>query len=201
MEKGKDAFTKWHWGNPPSEVVDLKPPKVLKSSKDQKTWNDMVLIECGRLVEIHYVPFDSNPKRKSIIIKLGYRNSNECHLCFDINHPNHRLYFILNGSAREKFKHELLKDNPYAEVRLPDLALQTENGKHATDDYFDIDVHPVGIITHLVYATDKKGDGMSFYIHEMGEESGIQPALAVSSDGNIWFAGGDYHSPIQGITN
>jgi hypothetical protein len=61
---------------------------------------------------------------------------------------------------------------------------------------------PVGILTHVVYATDKKGDGYSFYIHKLGEESGLRPCLAVDGQGRMWIAGGNYKgNPTPGITD
>ena len=72
---------------------------------------------------------------------------------------------------------------------------------HATDDYPDIKVKPIGILRNVVYATPKKGDGFSLYIHEMGEETGIKPALCVDKTGRLWIIGGDYTCPVPGITN
>ena len=69
------------------------------------------------------------------------------------------------------------------------------------DDYEDIFVQPIGIMTNVVYACEKKGDGYSFYIHALGEESGIRPVLGMADDGSLWFAGGNYTAPIQGITD
>ena len=55
------------------------------------------------------------------------------------------------------------------------------------------------------YHTHKKGDddGIgSAYIHKMGEEkNGVEPILALSSDGHLWLAGGSYTCPYAGITN
>jgi hypothetical protein len=90
---------------------------------------------------------------------------------------------------------------------LSELALET-GGLHSTDDYPDIMVKPIGLLTNVVYATEKGAfggigleDGYSMYIHTHGEESGIQPILAMASDGSLWYAGGDYTCPTAGITN
>ena len=101
---------------------------------------------------------------------------------------------------RKEMKTKLYKKNPSQRYALNEIA-KNVGGRHAMDDYPDIQVTPVGIMTHVVYATDKKGDGMSFYIHHMGEESGIQPALTVDSRGRLWLAGGNYTSPTPGITD
>lgn len=194
---GHKAYTDWHWGVEPSQVISVKPPNVVKSKEDKKRWEDMNLVECGRLVEIHYAPLDS-AKRKDKVYKLSQKNSNACHLAFDMDHKDQRLYFILNPSTQKSNLRKLHSEFPY----VPLSALSKEiGGRHATDDYEDIDVKPIGIMTNVVYACEKKGDGYSFYIHALGEESGIRPVLAMAKDGSLWFAGGNYTAPIAGITD
>jgi len=197
---GEKAYSDWHWGIAPTQTVRINPPQVVTSGKDKKKWEKMNLIECGRLVEIHYAPFDKSIKRKEQIIRLNQKNSNECHLCFDMDHPSQRLYFILNDATKNRMKNEMYLKNPLQEITLAELAAQV-GGRHATDDYEDIQINPIGIMTNVVYACEKKDDGYSFYIHSLGEESGIRPALGVAKDGSLWFAGGNYTSPIQGITD
>lgn len=63
-------------------------------------------------------------------------------------------------------------------------------------------VVPIGEVTHVVYATDKLGDGYSHYIHKFSEESGgPRPWLAVDAVGRSWLAGGSYTVPPEGITD
>lgn len=200
MNNGKKSYEDWHWGIAPTEVVTVKPPSVVTNSKDKKKWENMKLVECGRLVEIHYVPLDANSKKKDKIIKLNRQDSNQCHLAFDNDHDNQRLYFILNPKTMQQMKKELYISNPKNNYPISEIA-EAAGGIHASDDYEDIKVHPIGIMTNVVYACEKKGDGYSFYIHALGEESGIRPVLAVASDGSLWFAGGNYTAPIQGITD
>ena len=202
MKDGRKTFTEWHWGNEPLQEFEIKAPVVLKDSKDIKHWDKMDLAECGRAIEIHFSPFESNPKRRDVIIRLPKKMAEKSHLAFDIDHPFQRLYFTLSPEAMKKMHREYGKiKNPKDDTMpLGELA-KYAGGKHATDDYYNIDVKPLGIITNVVYLTDKKSDGLSYYIHEMGEESGIRPALGISSDGNLWVAGGDYTSPVAGITN
>jgi hypothetical protein len=197
VAKGSEAYTKWHWGVEPSKEVAVKPPSVVINPSDKEKWKDMKLVECGRLVEIHYAPLDTS-KRKDKILKLNKRNSNQSHLAFDLDHPNQRLYFILNPETMSRFKRDLKSDYPY--MSLSELA-EISGGRHASDDYEDIAVKPIGVLTNVVYACEKKGDGYSFYIHSMGEESGIQPVLAIAKDGSLWFAGGNYQAPVAGITD
>ena len=195
---GREAYTKWHWGIDPVEQVNVSPPSVVTSKADKKKWRDMKLVECGRLVEIHIAPLSGNVKRRDKVIKLNRKNSNQCHLAFDTEHENQRLYFILNTATKEKMRKDL--SNDYDKLPLQELA-EIVGGRHASDDYETIMVQPIGVMTNVVYATEKKGDGYSFYIHTLGEESGIQPLLAMANDGSLWFAGGNYTSPVAGITD
>jgi hypothetical protein len=195
---GREAYTRWHWGINPSTEVEVKPPPCVTSKADKEKWKRMELVECGRLVEIHYAPLDGSVKRRNKIIKLNKKNSNQCHLAFDNDHKNQRLYFILNEDTRKKMLKTL--QNDYEPLPLSELS-QVVGGRHATDDYEDIEVKPIGVMTNVVYACEKKGDGYSFYIHALGEESGIQPMLALAEDGSLWFAGGNYTSPVAGITD
>ena len=200
MNNGKKSYEDWHWGIEPTEVVKVKPPSVVTNPKDKKKWENMNLVECGRLVEIHYVPLNANAKKKDKIIKLSRKNSNQCHLAFDNDHHNQRLYFILNKDTQNRMKRELYKKNPNNVHDITEIA-KAAGGLHASDDYEKIKVNPIGIMTNVVYACEKKGDGYSFYIHAMGEESGIRPVLGVAKDGSLWIAGGNYTAPIQGITD
>jgi len=195
---GKEAYSRWHWGVNPSIEVQVKPPSVVTDKQDKKKWEDMELIECGRLVEIHYSPLDSSLKRRDKILKLDKKTSNECHLAFDNGHRDQRLYFILSSAGKKLMLKKLKTD--YERLSLSELSAIV-GGRHGTDDYENIEVSPVGVMTNVVYACEKKGDGYSFYIHSMGEESGIKPMLAISKDGSIWFAGGNYTSPVAGITD
>lgn len=83
---------------------------------------------------------------------------------------------------------------------LSDLA-KAVGGRHGGQEYGDIVAAPLGILTHLVYATEKQGDGFNNYIHKLGEESGIRPALAADNAGRLWIVGGNYTSPTPGITD
>ena len=204
---GHEVYKKWHWGVEPSEVVEIKPPPVVDDTADKEKWNKMKLVECGRLVEIHYAPLNKSSKRKDKIFRLNRNQSNASHLCFDMDHDHQRLYFIMSPSTRDKALKDL--SNDYELLPLSELAYEA-GGLHApkvnpkgkaVDDYEDIFVQPIGIMTNVVYACEKKGDGYSFYIHALGEESGIRPVLGMAEDGSLWFAGGNYTAPIQGITD
>ena len=190
---GAQAYEKWHWGIAPKKVFD---------------WNDADvpedLIECGRLVELH---FREPGQRKDTVIKIPRVEANGSHLCFDPEHAYGRLYILPHPAFQEKMQKKYHEDDryqggsKYRSLPLVDLAAAV-GGRHATNDYPDVDASPIGILTHVVYATEKKGDGYSFYIHKLGEETGVRPCLAVDAKGRLWICGGAYRgNPTAGVTD
>ena len=186
---GEEIYKRWHWGKDFENKEEIDDPDL----PDR-------LIETGRLAELHFWPVRGRTARKDKIIKLTEKQSENSHLAFDPDHSFHRLYIILPPKLKREFKREYWEDDKLKEFDPSDIA-QAAGGKHATDDYPDIQVKPIGILRNVVYACEKVGDGFSLYIHKMGEESGIKPALCVDKKGNLWIIGGDYTSPLQGITN
>jgi len=186
---GAKIFKEWHWGIPHAIEVE---------------WDDddlpRYLVEAGRLKEIHYRPLQSNPKRRDKIIKLPKAQANLSHVTFDPEHKHQRLYLLLDPKTRKEMRTKLYKGNPSPLYSLYDVS-EMVGGRHAVDDYPKILGKIVGILTDIVYATAKKGDGMSFYIHKMGEESGIVPALVVDAKGRLFIVGGNYTAPTPGITD
>ena len=57
--------------------------------------------------------------------------------------------------------------------------------------YANVNASPVGYLTHVVYLTHKRGDGVSLYIHELGENDKHAgkpvrlPLLAVDAQGRF----------------
>jgi len=187
------AYREWHWNVPHKSVIEWEDDDLPETD----------VVECGRLVELH---FREPGARKDTVIKLSRKEANGSHLCFDPSHPNERLYILLHPEFCEKLRKKYRQvagyesGTKYREMPLSDLA-RAVGGRHATPDYPNVKASPIGILTHLVYATEKKGDGYSFYIHKMGEESGVRPCLAVDAKGRVWIAGGNYRSPTAGISD
>ena len=186
--KPADVYQKWHWGVGHSETYEIDDPDLPDH-----------LVEAGRLVELHYRPIDGSAKRKDKQLKLNRKDSNSCHLAFDPKHNCQRLYIILSASVMKRMKKDFWTHSDWEELPLRTLAKEI-GGKQMTG-YPKVEVRPIGILTAVVYACEKEGDGYSFYIHKMGEESGLQPALAADEKGRLWIAGGNYTSPIPGITD
>ncbi len=197
-DKGAEIYSEWHWGVPHTSVEDWQDEAV-----DAMLGPDGIVVETGRLVEIH---FREPHKRKDTVVRLKRNEANGSHLAFDPDHPHQRLYIFSHPAFAERM-HKKYLQNPQYEggSRYQSMALKRAasivGGKHATDDYPKLDVVPIGILTHVVYGTEKKGDGYSFYIHKMGEESGIKPGLTIDDRGRLWIAGGNYESPTPGITD
>jgi hypothetical protein len=189
VSDGAKAYKEWHWGIEPALEVEWEDPDLPE-----------VLVEAGRLAEIHYRPFGQNPKQKHQVLRLTEEDTGKSHLAFDPNHQHDRLYFLINPATSRKLARKLYRNSAWEPLPMAELA-EMAGGRHATPDYPAVDVAPIGVMTNVVYATEKQGDGFSQYIHKMGEESGIQPALGIDRQGRIWICGGNYQSPVPGITD
>ena len=186
-KSSKEAYKEWHWGLPAHREIE---------------WPDTDypdrMVEIGRLLELHVNPDQGKPYK----IILSEPDYEDAFVTFDQDHPDQRIYIAMRPRLQSRMRHELRKlrrGNPPKRLKLAALAKQI-GSRHGTSDYPDIAVEPLGRLTHVVYFTDKKGDGLSGYIHEMGEEGGITPAIAVDDEGRLWLAGGSYDCPPPGIT-
>lgn len=60
----------------------------------------------------------------------------------------------------------------------------------------------LGTLEAVTYATHKRGDGPSSYVHEFGEEGGKRPSLAVDvRNKKLHIIGGDYRVESRGIVD
>ncbi len=195
LQAGKNYYEDWHWGIKPSKVVD---------------WNDSdmpeTLIECGRLVRLHLrAPNHQNrkhPRReRDTMIEFSREVASNSHVAYDPDHPNQRLYLCVADKALAPLAQRFWTENAYKPMLLGDLAAII-GGQHGDPrDYPAIQVKPVGLLTSIVYYTNKKGDGPSYYIHKLGEISHLYPCLACDARGRIWMAGANYSAPTPGITD
>jgi hypothetical protein len=197
LRQGAKAYEDWHWGVGGQRVLD---------------WNDQdmppTLIESGRLIRMHVrAPSGldakgTHPRRKrDTMIQLSQKASQNSHVAFDPDHPDERLYLLLDPSAAPTMKERFWDENNLPAVPLNQMASYA-GGRHGRrQDYPDVAVKPVGVLTAVVYYTNKKGDGQSYYIHQMGELSHTFPILCVDRKGRLWLAGGNYTCPTPGITD
>ena len=178
----KERYARWHWGERPTKEIEVDDPNLPDH-----------LIECGKLLQL-YVDLYPDDEAVTLTPEAG------ASLCFDNDHPDDRLYIVaLPKRVRAAVKRRWCG----AGADWWDLAAlaRTAGGRHAASDYPAIEVVPIGLLTHLVYGTTKRGDGPSEYIHHLGEESGVQPILSADKAGDLWIAGGNYTSPYAGITD
>lgn len=76
-------------------------------------------------------------------------------------------------------------------------------GRAAEGDERNAEVCILGELAWVMYLTDKKGDGVSEYVHGMGTEGRLKPhrpLLCVAPDGSLWLAGGNYEVKSVGIS-
>ena len=212
--RADEAYTTHHWGYNPTHRKDVDLPGLPK---------DYPLTEMGLLTHLHVDPLPGTVPLPTVrtnsmdkaaammgyepddlsVIEVEPDDLNENHVSFDPSHPNQRLYLHLSPSSRRDARKLYQKGEP--EFSLHDLA-KMAGGRHAKrDDYpKGVRAQPLGILYFTSYYTLKENEGdspsPSIYIHRMGEEGGIEPVLAVSSDGNLWICGGSYQVPVDGIT-
>ena len=182
-------YRDWHWKKPHTTEIEI----------NDESYPD-TMVQAGKLVQLNFREIHHNPKRKDKAIELTQSEINKSHLAFDPNHRFQRLYIVIPPKLQKQMKKEFWTNSTYPS-KNPRVIAKALGGKHAMNDYPNIDVKPIGILTACIYETEKGSDGMSWYIHHMGEETGIRPALTVDDEGRLWVIGGDYTSPIQGITN
>lgn len=204
VKRGGQAYEDWHWGVGAQKVID---------------WDDSdypkMLIECGRLVRMHVRSPDgvsSNPgsrhprRKRDTMIELSRSTSSNSHLAYDPDHPDERLYLLVDPQAAKTLSSRFWSENTAKAMPLQHLA-SIAGGKHSKRrDYPDVMVKPIGVLTAVVYYTHKKGDEnpgnpRSYYIHQMGELSKYYPVLAADQKGRLWVAGGNYTCPTPGITD
>lgn len=197
MSRTAREYRRWTWGLDHHDVVRLDNPDL-----DAHLGPRHEYVACGRLCEIHY---REPGKSSDTIVRLSVDEANKSLLMFDPSHRHQRLYFHLAPSVRKKFKRKYSDKAPYQYMNAA-RAAHIVGGRHGLRsnpgrDYPDIDVMPIGMWTAVVYAVEKNGDNFSKYIHKMGEESGLRPALGVSRRGDLYALGGNYTCPAAGITD
>lgn len=177
-----DRYTRWHWGEPPTKQITVDDRNLPEH-----------LIECGKLVECHV---DLYPDDEPVTLTPEDGAS----LCFDLDHPDDRLYIVrLPKRVRAAVRRRWCGAG--AEWWDLQAVAKLAGGRHAVEDYPAVEVTRIGTLTAVVYATHKRGDGPSQYIHHLGEESGVQPILAADHQGDLFICGGNYTSPTAGITD
>ena len=183
LKKYKDT----HWGIEADQVMRKNDPDLPRE-----------LVEMGKLLEIGVVP-ETQEKPYAISFPVYEETS----LAFSQG-KDERLYPILPKRAEQAVKKEHWKPHEPT-VRLGE-ASKLAGGRQAQFRSPAVQVQVLGRANYVIYQTQKlddmKEDGQaSHYIHELGEESGILPYIAVAEDGTLWFAGGNYRVLNGGIAD
>lgn len=197
MSRAADEFRRWTWGLPHHDVEDWSDPVL-----DKHLGKDHEYVAAGRLCELH---FTEPGKKKQTILRLNTKQANNSLLMFDPEHRHQRLYFKLDPSFRATLKKKYLT-NPKYQFMQAAKAASLVGGRHGHrsnpgTDYPKVEVMPIGVWDAVVYAIEKNGDDFSKYIHQMGEESGVKPALGLDKRGGMYVLGGNYTCPTAGITD
>lgn len=176
-----NRYTDAHWGNSPTWMMEYD-----RADLPQEIWQMGVLV--GFWV-------DGSPEHGGAEIMMPDVRS---HLAVDPGEAE-KLYLLLSTGARRAVKHA------YWAQRAPVFGLQDVakhiGGRQASYRVPQVRVKCIAQASHILYKTNKVGDGSSTYVHEFGEEGGIAPMLCVDADGHLYLAGGSYTVPDAGITN
>ena len=165
----------WHWTeDAPVYRVQVDDPDLPAS-----------LIACGQWVAMT-VELAGGTRG----IRVLHCEDPDAYLVFDDAIDGGRLYLVCPAAVCAEAAAAFWR--PRGALPLGELAAQV-GGRH-TDGYPDVDVQPIGPILQVEYWTKKYGHGQGadegavfFHPHE-----GTLPWLAVSADGRLWYAGGDY---------
>ena len=189
-----DAYTRWHWGINPKHVTEWEDKSV--DARGRPVYPD-VLVECGRLVQLKF----KVPHQKEQAMTLETKQTNRSYLTFDPDHVFGRLYVMLPQDVAQEARRTYWQGNAFEAKKMNELA-SLVGGRHGKlQDYPEIAVKPIGLLTSFSYAGEKEGDGYSSYVHRAGEESGIRPLHPIDTKGRLWIVGGNYTSPTPGVTD
>lgn len=150
----------------------------------------------GQLLELHVGREDG---RGDMILTFPIRQT-ENQLCWDPYCRSHRMYPVIDRSQQDRMRRRLWRNG--AETYPIQEVADYVGGRQARYKQWhdpSLQVQAIGPLTHIVYRTEKQGDGLSDYIHEMGEEGGHPPYLCVDSFGCLWIAGGTYDVEDRGV--
>jgi len=175
--KAAKRYESSHWGIPPEKVYEIDDPDLPPH-----------VIEMGKLHSLEVVTQDGDAF--TIEFPEG------CHLVFSPS-KDERLYCVLTpGMERWCRDHLVVKGEPW--YWLHEIAANAP-GRQNGWTWHRVQCQALGWLDKCLYVTEKKGDGLSTYVHALGEESGKQPLLCVDKRGKLWIAGGNYKIPSAGI--
>ena len=119
LAQGLKEYQDWHWGKPVKQVIDCHDDDMPRA-----------LIQCGNLIRFH-IRTPQLLKGKAIHprrardpqIQLSRTLSANSHLAYDPDHPDERLYCVLDPRVKQFNVDQFWRANPASEINLNDLAL------------------------------------------------------------------------------
>lgn len=200
FQRARQGVADWHWYEAGEFDNQLR-----MIDWDDPDYPPGALISCGNFARVHFrapsTQRNRHPRRRrDTTITLNRKAAQHSWLAFDPEHRDYRLYILLAPEAKEGLSQRFWRENPLQPKPLAQWAMMS-GGRHSRGGYPAVRAKPVGIMTAVVYFTDKRDDGPSFYIHRMGEMSCVFPILVCDEKGRLWVCGGSYRSPTPGITD
>jgi len=182
-----ERYTSSHWGLEPAAAYEFED-KHLPAE----------LTEMGKLAELG-VEIEKDGELWLYPIKFAPRDTNIVAFSPD---EAERLYLVLDKQTRKRTR----RDMRASRVGYKSLRGVAEKigGRQAEYPYPSVRVQPIGPLVHVVYSTNKQGDGPSQYIHTFGKDEDGEtelPWLCIDKEGRLWLAGGGYTVPDAGITD
>lgn len=178
-----DSYTEHHWGITPETAYHVQDDFLPEE-----------LVEMGKLISLRVRTFDGRE------LDLDFHRRDDTMVTF-AQTEDHRLYLVF-----PEFVHDWVRKTFWTSSRAKAQKLDTiahrADGRQNDFTYPRGMAKPIGVLTHVIYETHKKGDGPdTHYQHEMGEESGLPPILAADAEGRLLILGGDYDVIPDGIVN
>jgi len=179
-----EAYSDFHWGFAPEELIHV----------DDLFLPDVVGI--GNLIALHV----GEHGESKLLFPQGKTQLSRSYIAYDPAHPCDRIHLIV-PKMDQRVAQGFYRRARYSSHRpLSEIAAEV-GGRQARQPYPERKGVDLGVVREVIYLTSKKGDGLSYYIHEFGEESGIRPHLVIDQDGRFTLVGGNYTCPRPGITD
>lgn len=171
-----------HWGYPSTRAIHVKEPDY-----------PAALTRMGVLLEIEVETDEGD----HFAITFPARGSS---LAFTPRSPESLWIVLSEAQKRLNLKELWLPDEPTYALRT---IARHAPGRWATSRHYPTGVRAqsLGWAAKVMYATHKKGDPPANYVHELGEDTGKRPLLAIDEHGRLFFVGGNYTVPDEGITD
>ena len=133
------------------------------------------------------------------IAELWFSTKAGAHSIISFTPASEMLHLALSSEDMRQMKHYFRDTYVYS----LETTAQIRGGRAAEGDVRQVEVALLGELAWVMYRTDKKGDGISDYVHGMGTEGrlpALRPYLCIAADGSLWIAGGNYEVKTEGIS-